>query len=179
LKQLDLNSRLTALCATGQRGMGMVEEQETVTVAPGHWLDLRRRLAAPWQVVFRQWIEPSEVAAWFGPMGYSVTAHLIEPEPGGSWRVTLRSPAGEDFVVVGRYLEVDPPGRLRLTWIPETGQGRGAETEVELTLRPHQGATWLRLRHGPFASPELVASHARAWGSALDSLALKLDEESR
>jgi uncharacterized protein YndB with AHSA1/START domain len=157
----------------------MTEEKRPAVIERAHWLDLRRRFAAPWQFVFKQWIEPNEIAAWFGPMGYRVAAYLIEPEIGGSWRVTLRSPSGEDFVVGGRYLEITAPERLRFTWCPETGQERGAESEVELTLQAAHGTTRLRLRHGPFASPELVESHAEAWGSTLDRLQLKLDEESR
>jgi uncharacterized protein YndB with AHSA1/START domain len=157
----------------------MIEERKPTDVVPGHWLELRRRFAAPWQFVFRQWVEPHEIAAWFGPIGYSVAAYLIEPEVGGSWRMTLRSPAGEDFVIGGRYLEVDPPGRLRFTWIPESGPEQGSETEVELRLRADHGTTRLHLRHGPFASQEQLDGHAKAWGSTLDSLGLKLDEESR
>lgn len=157
----------------------MSEEQQPVAVGPGLWLELRRHLAAPWQFVFHQWIEPHEIAAWFGPIGYRVIAYRLEPEVGGAWHMTLRSPAGEDFIVGGRFREIAPPGRLRFTWCPESGPDRGWASEVEVELRPSSGSTWLRLRHGPLASAELVESHRKAWGSTLDSLALKLDEESR
>jgi hypothetical protein len=106
----------------------MFEQQPANVAVIGQWLDLRRHLRAPRQVVFRPWIEP--------------------------------------------------PRRLRLSWRPEGGARRAHPTEVEVTSAS-EGATWLRLRHGPFASPEQAESHVRARGRALDRLALELDEGSR
>jgi uncharacterized protein YndB with AHSA1/START domain len=157
----------------------MFEQQPANAARIGHWVDLRRHLAAPRQVVFRQWIEPHELATWFGPVGFTVAAHLIVPEIGGGWRMTLRSPLGEDFVVAGRFLEIEPPRRLRFSWRPESGVRPSHPTEVEVAFCASEGSTRLHLRHGPFASPEQAVRHTCAWERALDSLALRLDEEWR
>jgi uncharacterized protein YndB with AHSA1/START domain len=142
----------------------------------GRWLEVRRHLRAPWQFVFTQWIEPHELAAWFGPIGFKVAAYAIDAVEGGGWWMTLRTPGGEELTVSGRFLTIEPPERLRFTWAPEREGGRGPETEVQLTLRPDQGTTRLTLRHGPLAQ-EQVESYRKTWKSILDSLVLKLSEE--
>lgn len=143
----------------------------------GRWLEVRRHLRAPWQFVFSQWAEPHELAAWFGPVGFKVAAHRIEAFEGGSWWMVLRTPTGRELTVGGRFLLIDPPERLRFTWVPETEGQPGAETEVELTLAPDQGTTRLRLRHGPLESQAQVDSYRKTWRSILDNLVLKLTEE--
>lgn len=143
-------------------------------VGDGRWIVVRRRFAAPWQVVFRSWVTPHELARWFGPVGFTLSAFTIEPVEGGAYRLTLRSPAGDEQTVTGHYLVVDPPARLRFSWRFE---GWASATEVDLALQAEEGATRLRLRHGPFADPAVADAHRRGWRSTLDSLALQLAED--
>jgi uncharacterized protein YndB with AHSA1/START domain len=155
----------------------MSDEELPATSDAGRWIEVRRRFTAPWQVVFRQWVEPNELAAWFGPVGFEVTDFTVDPVEGGSWRLGLRSPAGDPFVVFGEYVAIDPPRRLRFTWRVEGAVGAPEATEVEVTLRPEEGTTRLSLRQGPFDSTRAREVHRRAWRSTLESLALKLIED--
>ena len=143
----------------------------------GQWLEIRRHLRAPWQFVFTQWVEPHELAAWFGPVGFRVAAYSIDAVEGGGWWMTLRTPAGQELRVSGRFLLIEPPERLHFSWVPEIDGRPGPETRVELTLRADQGTTRLTLRHGPLATAEQVESYRKTWRSTLDSLVLKLSEE--
>jgi uncharacterized protein YndB with AHSA1/START domain len=144
---------------------------------PRDWIELQRRFAAPWQVIIRQWLEPHLVAAWFGPLGYAVTAYRLRPVEGGEWWLTMRAPDGAESTVSGHYIEIDPPYRLRLSWSPGRSSEATDVTEVELMLEPRSGGTLLRLRHGPFADAELREANRIAWSSTLDSLALQLVED--
>ena len=144
---------------------------------PKDWIDLRRRYAFPWQVVGRQWLEPHLFAHWFGPLGYTVSAYRLVPVEGGEWWVTLRAPDGSESTVSGHYLEIDLPHVLRLSWAPGRAADLAQETEVVLRMEPSAGGTLLRLRHGPFAEPELREANRIAWDSTLDSLALQLVED--
>jgi uncharacterized protein YndB with AHSA1/START domain len=155
----------------------MDENGTLPAVEAGRWIEVRRRFRAPWQVVFRHWVEPNELSAWFGPVGYDVTEFTVDPVEGGEWQVGLRAPSGDRFTLRGRYLLVDPPGRLRFTWELGGGVEAPQATEVDVSLRPEEGATRLLLRQGPFASPRAREQHRRAWKSTLESLALKLSEE--
>lgn len=143
----------------------------------GLWLEVRRHLRAPWQFVFGQWVQPNDLAAWFGPIGFRVESYVIDAVEGGSWWMVLRTPGGRELRVGGRFLVIDPPERLLFTWVPETAEGHGQETEVELLLRPDQGTTRLLLRHGPLQSKAQVETYRKTWKSTLDSLVLKLSEE--
>lgn len=151
----------------------MAEPPRRVDGPDGRWIVVRRRFTAPWQVVFRHWVTPHELARWFGPVGFEVSAFAIEPVEGGAYRLTLRAPSGEERTVSGRFLLIDPPARLRFSWHPE---GWAAANEVELQLTADRGATKLELRHGPFADPATARTHRLGWRSTLDSLALDLAE---
>jgi uncharacterized protein YndB with AHSA1/START domain len=155
----------------------MDEDGTQRSVEPGRWIEVRRRFRAPWQVVFRHWVEPNELSAWFGPVGFEVTAFTVDPVEGGAWQLGLRSPAGDSFILRGEYLIVEPPGRLRFTWGSAGSVEAPLATEVEVTLRPDEGTTRLMLRQGPFASSRAREQHRRAWKSTLESLALKLAED--
>ena len=155
----------------------MRDDDLPVRTESGRWIEIRRRFPSPWQVVFRQWVEPNELAAWFGPVGFDVTDFSIDAVEGGQWRMGLRSPAGDEFVIFGNYMVVDPPRRLRFTWRVEGAVGPIEPTEVEVRLAAEEGTTRLTLRQGPFESAPAREVHRRAWRSTLESLALKLIED--
>jgi uncharacterized protein YndB with AHSA1/START domain len=115
--------------------------------------------AAP-ETVFEFFTDPELMLRWKG-----IDATL-EPVPGGTYRVVMN---GRD-TVLGRYVEVDPPTRVVFTWGFE-GPGPvapGAST-VEVTLRPVDGGTLLRLVHRdlPTAAREL---HGRGWDHYVERL---------
>jgi uncharacterized protein YndB with AHSA1/START domain len=143
----------------------------------GRWIEVRRQFRAPWQVVFRHWIEPHELAAWFGPVGFDVTEFTVDPVEGGTWLVGLRAPSGDRFTLRGEYRLIEPPARLRFTWELGGGVEAPQATEVDVVLRPDEGTTKLALRQGPFTSTRAREQHRRAWKSTLESLALKLAED--
>ena len=75
---------------------------------PGATEPLRNelRIAAPPEVVFPYFTDPARMVEWMG------VAALLDPRPGGTFRV---EPNGRD-VVLGEYLEVEPPRRVVFTW---------------------------------------------------------------
>src|SRR5690348_9526993 len=62
-------------------------------------------LNAPVQEVFRHLTEPAAMIRW---MGQHAT---LEPAPGGAFEVDING-----VPVRGRYLEVDPPRRVVVSW---------------------------------------------------------------
>src|ERR671923_31702 len=97
------------------------------------------RIAAPPEVVFPYFTDPARIVGWMG------VAALLDPRPGG----TLRIEANGRDVVLGEYVEVDPPRRVVFTWgfdgaAPLVPAG---STRVEITLEPDGAGTLLTLRH--------------------------------
>jgi uncharacterized protein YndB with AHSA1/START domain len=79
-------------------------------------LEIERLIAAPPEHVFELWTEPELLVRWWGPEGYDVPAHALDVRPGGAWRTTMRSPAGNHVTVSGEYRRIEPPRLLVFTW---------------------------------------------------------------
>lgn len=118
-------------------------------------------LNAPVQEVFRHLTEPAAMIRW---MGQHAT---LEPAPGGAFEVDING-----VPVRGRYLEVDPPRRVVVSWgvAGSTGMPPGA-TRVEFTLSPTEGGTRLRLVHRNLP-PAQAAMHGTGWDHFLARLGL-------
>ena len=116
------------------------------------------RIAAPPEIVFPYFTDPARMTDWMG------VAALLDPRPGGTFRV---EPNGRD-VVVGEYVEVEPPHRVVFTWGLD-GAAPGS-TRVEVTLERDGDGTRLTLLHHGLAGP-LRDAHAEGWAHYLGRLA--------
>jgi len=116
---------------------------------------------APVEDVYRHLTDPAAMIRW---MGQHAT---LEPVPGGAFEIDING-----VPVRGRYVEVDPPRRVVVTW----GMAGNAElppgsTEVEFTLSPIQTGTRLRLVHRNLPDSQAPV-HAVGWKHFLDRLVL-------
>lgn len=57
-----------------------------------------RILSAPPEVLFNAWADPNLLSQWWGPKGFRNTFHEFDFKPGGTWKFTMHSPEGKDFV---------------------------------------------------------------------------------
>jgi uncharacterized protein YndB with AHSA1/START domain len=116
-------------------------------------------LNAPVQEVFRHLTDPAAMIRWMGQHA------ILEPAPGGTFEVDING-----VPVRGRYLEVDPPRRVVVSWgvAGSTGMPPGA-TQVEFTLSPTETGTRLRLVHRNLP-PDQAAMHGTGWQHFLDRL---------
>ncbi len=96
---------------------------DAVTHAP-HELVLTRLIGAPRRNLWRCWTEPDLLKQWFAPLPWTTPQAELDVRPGGSSRITMRSPEGQEFANPGVYLEVVPEQRLVVTdayteaWMP-------------------------------------------------------------
>ena len=70
---------------------------------------LTRWFDAPRERVWRAWTDPRELAAWWGPHGYTNPVVDADFRPGGGLRIVMRSPEGVDFPMVGEFIAIEPP----------------------------------------------------------------------
>jgi uncharacterized protein YndB with AHSA1/START domain len=119
------------------------------------------RIEAPPEVVFPFFTDPARMVSWMG------VAALLDPRPGGTFRV---EPNGRD-VVIGEYVEVDPPNRVVFTWgfegiepVVEPGS-----TRVEVTLEQDGDGTLVTLAHHGLADGARDP-HAEGWSHYLARL---------
>src|SRR5579885_1381826 len=90
----------------------MPQTAETKREAAVPPLKLSRVLHARRETVFRAWCEPEHVKRWFAPETFTVPEARIEPRVGGTFDLSMRSPAGEEHAIRGRIIELVPDTRL-------------------------------------------------------------------
>jgi uncharacterized protein YndB with AHSA1/START domain len=97
------------------------------------------------------------------------TEATLDPRPGGICRI---NPAGH-AVMLGEFLEVDPPRRIAFTWGWETAlfATPPQSTVVEVSLTPEGEGTVVRLAHRRL-QPGAVAFHRTGWEHYLPRLVL-------
>jgi uncharacterized protein YndB with AHSA1/START domain len=136
----------------------------------GFVLRLERRLSAPREVVYGRLTDPTELARWWGPKGFTVPAIDFEPTVGRSYRISMQPPEGELFYLTGEFLEVEPPATLAFTFRWEPPHEDDRETTATLALEELEHATMLRLTQGDFTTPERHALHEGGWTVSIDRL---------
>src|SRR5881397_4173340 len=128
-----------------RRGEGVVAERTDVIA---HEL----RIEARPETVFAFLTDPDKMTRWKGDSAQ------LDPRPGGVYRVQIGQ-----AVVVGEFVELDPPRRVVFTWGWEGNDAvpPGSST-VEIDLQPMGSGTRLRLVHRGLPQ-EAVASHTEGW----------------
>jgi uncharacterized protein YndB with AHSA1/START domain len=118
-------------------------------------------IAAPPEAVYPFLIRAEAVVTWMGD--YAV----LDAVPGGVFHLDING-----VPVRGRYLELDPPHRLVLSW-GHAGSDRlppGSST-VEFTLTEIAGGTRVTVEHRDLP-PDEAAQHAVGWSHFLNRLAV-------
>jgi uncharacterized protein YndB with AHSA1/START domain len=107
---------------------------------------------APPERVYEYFTRPQAIITWMGEYA------LAEAEPGGRFHLDIKGAP-----VRGRYLHLDPPHRLVISW-GYAGSDHlppGAST-VEVTLTPDRGGTRVDLEHRDLPPAERPR-HASGW----------------
>lgn len=78
-------------------------------------LVLTRDVDVPREKLWRGWTDVELMKQWFVPKPWSIASAEIDLRPGGSSRIVMRSPEGQEFPNPGVYLEVVPNERLVFT----------------------------------------------------------------
>lgn len=78
-------------------------------------LVLKRTLDAPRDKLYRCWTTPELMKQWFTPALWKTVEVEVDVRPGGSSRVVMESPEGQQFPNHGIYLQVVPNELLVFT----------------------------------------------------------------
>ena len=102
--------------------------------------------------VFSYFTEPEAMVRWMGEFA------LLDAAPGGEFAVDVRGVA-----IRGRYLEVDPPKRLLISWGHAGSEllPPGSST-VEVRFAAEAGGTRVEIRHTGLPEPH-ASRHVRGW----------------
>lgn len=75
-------------------------------------VEITRVFDFPRESVFRMWIEPRNVARWWGPEGCVVVVCEVDTRPGGAMRIDVQMPDGPVHTMTGTFRKVVAPELL-------------------------------------------------------------------
>lgn len=73
-----------------------------------------RLIDAPREQVFAAFAEPTRLARWWGPNGFTSTFSVFEFRPGGAWRFVMHGPDGTDYRNENVFAEIVAPDRIAI-----------------------------------------------------------------
>ncbi|MGH7047959.1 MAG: SRPBCC family protein [Stellaceae bacterium] len=135
---------------------------------------LSRVFAARRETVFAAWSTTDHVRRWFCPETFSIPDASVEMRVGGRFDLCMRSPAGEEHWVHGRFTEVLPHRRLAIEM--QITDGAGTPLFKTLTEVDFSDATGTRMdvvQTYTMIDPAktwMVAGAPEGWRSTLDKL---------
>ena len=136
----------------------------------GFTLALKREFPAARSVVVGAFMNPNELAQWFGPKGYSVARVEFTPHVGERYRIEMQPPDGEPFHIAGEVCEADLPRRLAFTFVYEEPHADDVETQVVISFRDLGPSTRVDFTQGPFKTAARRALHQDGWSDSFDKL---------
>ncbi|RMB01795.1 SRPBCC family protein [Eilatimonas milleporae] len=137
-------------------------------------LVITRTFSAPRSRVFAAFADKSRFIRWWGPPGVSVDEAIWTATPGDDFRVVMRGQEGT-YILVGRFIAVEPDHRLVFSWAWETDGVPGHESEVTLTFDDNGPQTRMTLVHSGLPDTDAVEKHTEGWAGCLDRLTAFLD----
>ena len=113
---------------------------------------LERLVDAPAAVVFRCWTDPTQMARWWGPLGFTNPVCELDVRVGGAWRIVMRAPDGTDYPCHGVYREVVANELLMFTNIAtDAAGGPILDGLTTVTFAEANGKTKLTVQTGAVA----------------------------
>ncbi len=79
--------------------------------------------------------DPSRIAKWWGPEGFTNTIHTYDFVPGGSWLLTMHGPDGTDYPTESRFLRIVQDQLFEIEHL------NGHHFVLTLELLPHEEGT--------------------------------------
>jgi uncharacterized protein YndB with AHSA1/START domain len=129
-----------------------------MTIAAERTIVTTRLLGAPQAVVWDAWTDPTKLAQWCGPNGFTNTIKKFEPWVGGRFDLTMHGPDGTDYRNESHFTVVDPMERI--AYYHETVP----KFLATVTFEPRGNETFLTMR-GDFDTVEGHESAVRVFGA--------------
>jgi uncharacterized protein YndB with AHSA1/START domain len=63
-------------------------------------------------LVFEAWTDPTLLARWWGPAGFTNTFYEFDPRPGGKWRFTMHGPDKGNYQNECVFLNIERPNLI-------------------------------------------------------------------
>jgi uncharacterized protein YndB with AHSA1/START domain len=132
-----------------------------------HRTSVRRRIAAPREIVYAAWIDPEGIHEWMCPGDATSAEATLDVRVGGSYRIVMKG-KDRDHVHTGVYQVVDPPAKLVFTW---TQPGDANLSMVTVEFFDHGESSELTITHERLPSAGVTERYQSGWGQIADKFA--------
>lgn len=134
-------------------------------------LVIHRTINASPQRVYDAWTQPELAKEFLCPEGVTIGDVSMDVRVGGSYRIVMKRPEGEDYIAYGVYRDVQPGKRLSMTWTwEEDTKEEEHETLLTVEFAAQGSGTALTLTHEKLASEESRTNHQHGWETVLDKM---------
>lgn len=149
---------------------------------PSREISITRIIAAPPALVFKAWLDPKQLAEWWGPKVFTNPVCEVDPRVGGKWRIVMRAPDGTEYPCGGEYREIVYPTRLVFTnCAMDKEDNRILDGITTVNFATHQGKTMLILTTRATAMVDYAAAYLTGmeagWTQSLDKLQAEFPED--
>jgi uncharacterized protein YndB with AHSA1/START domain len=133
---------------------------------------ITRRFHAPPELVFRAWLDPDQVAAWWAPEHCVIPRETIEIEPHAGGRIQfsmINRQSGTVYPVRFTIVEMSEPELLVLASEPQPEIGLVHPMVTRAVFAPEGEDTLLTITQGPHTEQTHDGANA-GWTDCLDKL---------
>jgi len=153
--------------------MPAVENKQIEVAHPD--LVTTRTFAAPRNLVFKSFIEPRHLAAWWGPRGFNNPVCELDARPEGKILIHMQGPDGMVYPMHGKFLEIEEPTRLVFSATAENPNGVVViEDLTTILFEEFEGITRISLTaHITMSKAEaapMLEGMEEGWSQSLDKL---------
>jgi uncharacterized protein YndB with AHSA1/START domain len=129
-----------------------------------------RIIEASPDAAFAAFIEPDQLALWWGPDDGPVLSVEIDPRVGGKFHIRFRlAEDGTEHGSSGVFEVFDRPRRLAMSW--SWDDDAGPASHVDVTFRQVERGTEVTLVHSRLPDAEQRDQHQHGWTGAFEKLA--------
>jgi len=146
------------------------------TVGERRELVITQVLDAPREVVFKAWIDPKQMAKWWGPKGFTNPVCEMDLRPGGALRIVMRGPGRVEHPMTGVFCVIVEPERLVFTAVARDKQDNPLlESLTTVAFAKHGGKTKLTVQASAVGlapvAPRMLEGMEAGWTQSLERLA--------
>jgi uncharacterized protein YndB with AHSA1/START domain len=155
---------------------------------------ISRVFDAPRELVYQMWADPKHMSQWWGPHHFTNPVCNLDFRVGGSWRIVMRGPGGDEHPAKGVYHEIIPNQRIVFTvdhselsdqWHDMVNPGRdkskpksSIEGFTTVTFEDHAGKTKMTIRmrfeSAAIRDSLLKIGMSQGWAQSLEKLESEL-----
>ena len=153
------------------------KRNKTMTTPSTHTVRLHRVLRAKPEKVYRAFLDADAMAKWLPPHGFTCKVHHLDPQVGGTFRMTFTNfSTGNGHSFGGTYLELKPNELLRYT---DTFDDPGLPGQMITTVSLKEVFCGTELNITQEGIPAMIPAEAcyMGWQESLLLLALLVEPE--